>query len=169
MANVLHSSLTGAELHEPKGIAAAEAGKVYVADGAGSGSFEDQVTSYSFDIWAQKTGSGTTKITDTLYWFPPFSGEVVSISATIESTTSSSLETVTVSVHTGSGNVYSRSRTSTGNWRSLVENGDSGWNDAYKNITKGAQCYVKADTTNIYLGTTTFIKVRISVTMKRTS
>ncbi len=38
MADVAHSTLTGANLHEPKGIAAATVGQVYVADGAASGS-----------------------------------------------------------------------------------------------------------------------------------
>lgn len=39
MPTVVHASLTGANLHEPKGAAAASAGEVYVADGAASGSF----------------------------------------------------------------------------------------------------------------------------------
>jgi len=39
MANVAHSTLTGANLHEPKGVAAATVGTVYVADGAGSGAW----------------------------------------------------------------------------------------------------------------------------------
>lgn len=40
MADVSHASLTAdADLHEPKGTAAATAGQIYVADGAGSGSF----------------------------------------------------------------------------------------------------------------------------------
>lgn len=37
---VAHASLTGANLHEPKGVAAATANKVYVSDGAGSGSWK---------------------------------------------------------------------------------------------------------------------------------
>jgi len=37
MANVNHSTLTDPYLHEPKGVAAAASGSVYVADGAGSG------------------------------------------------------------------------------------------------------------------------------------
>lgn len=41
MANVAHSTLTGAELHEPKGVATAPAGTVYVANGSGSGSWAD--------------------------------------------------------------------------------------------------------------------------------
>lgn len=39
MANVAHAALTGASLHEPKGVASADVGTVYVADGAGSGSW----------------------------------------------------------------------------------------------------------------------------------
>lgn len=34
-----HASLTDPELHEPKGAASASSGSVYIADGAGSGSF----------------------------------------------------------------------------------------------------------------------------------
>ena len=34
-----HSTLTGADLHEPKGVAAASAGQIYIADGAGSGAW----------------------------------------------------------------------------------------------------------------------------------
>jgi hypothetical protein len=39
MANVQHSTLTGASLHEPKGVAAQAASKVYISDGAGSGAW----------------------------------------------------------------------------------------------------------------------------------
>ncbi len=39
MADVEHSQLPDELLHEPKGASTAAAGTVYVADGAGSGSF----------------------------------------------------------------------------------------------------------------------------------
>jgi len=39
LANIQHANLTGAELHEPKGADSASAGMVYIADGAGSGSW----------------------------------------------------------------------------------------------------------------------------------
>lgn len=45
MANVAHSTLTGSELHEPKGANTAGLGTVYVADGAGSGSWSSIGTS----------------------------------------------------------------------------------------------------------------------------
>lgn len=40
MANVEHSSLTGSALHEPKGVASANSGSVYVANGSGSGTWQ---------------------------------------------------------------------------------------------------------------------------------
>jgi len=36
---VAHSALTGSDLHEPKGVSTATAGKTYVSDGAGSGTW----------------------------------------------------------------------------------------------------------------------------------
>ncbi len=39
MANVAHASLTGSNLHEPKGIENASTGQVYVANGSGTGSW----------------------------------------------------------------------------------------------------------------------------------
>lgn len=45
MANIAHASLTGAELHEPKGATTAALGEVYVADGTGSGNWANVGTS----------------------------------------------------------------------------------------------------------------------------
>lgn len=45
MANVSHASLTGSEVHEPKGITGAALGTVYVSNGAGSGSWSSIGTS----------------------------------------------------------------------------------------------------------------------------
>ena len=41
MADVQHAALTGADLHEPKAVAAANAGEVYLTDGAASGTMTD--------------------------------------------------------------------------------------------------------------------------------
>lgn len=41
MTTKAHSTLTGSDLHEPKGIATATAGQVYVSDGAGGGTWQD--------------------------------------------------------------------------------------------------------------------------------
>lgn len=48
MANTGHENLTGSDLHEPKGVAAATADKVYVANGSGSGVWE-KITADSID------------------------------------------------------------------------------------------------------------------------
>lgn len=40
-----HRNLTGAQLHEPKGCASAGAGTVYVADGVGSGTWQNLMAS----------------------------------------------------------------------------------------------------------------------------
>lgn len=37
--SVEHSTLTGSDLHEPKGIASASTGQVYIANGSGSGTW----------------------------------------------------------------------------------------------------------------------------------
>lgn len=44
MANVAHSTLTAANLHEPKGVAAATINQLYLSDGAGSGTWTDVST-----------------------------------------------------------------------------------------------------------------------------
>lgn len=41
MVNKAHSTLTGSDLHEPKGIASATAGQVYISNGSGSGTWTD--------------------------------------------------------------------------------------------------------------------------------
>jgi hypothetical protein len=45
MTNVSHASLTGSEVHEPKGIVSATLGTVYVSNGSGSGSWQNVGTS----------------------------------------------------------------------------------------------------------------------------
>ena len=56
MATVEHSTLTTGELHEPKGIATAQANTVYIADGAGSGNWRLKPNGYCF----YDSDSGTT-------------------------------------------------------------------------------------------------------------
>lgn len=61
MTTKAHSTLTGADLHEPKGIAAAAANKVYVSDGAGSGTWQ-KITASELD------GTGNAFGTQYLYF-----------------------------------------------------------------------------------------------------
>jgi hypothetical protein len=59
MANTGHESLTGNDLHEPKGVAAAAVNKVYVANGSGSGTWQ-QVAAAQLDE-SLKARKGTSK------------------------------------------------------------------------------------------------------------
>jgi len=68
----LHSALTGTDLHEPKGVAAAAAGKTYLSDGLGSGS------------WAVPPYTLTSVIDDvstasTVYIPVPYAGTVTKV------------------------------------------------------------------------------------------
>lgn len=57
MANVQHSALTGSELHEPKGAATANNGEVYIANGAGSGTWTE-LFQYG-NIYTQESDAST--------------------------------------------------------------------------------------------------------------
>lgn len=54
--SVQHKNLTGADLHEPKGVATAGAGTVYEADGAGSGSWVDPLINLNNENLVVATG-----------------------------------------------------------------------------------------------------------------
>ena len=77
MANVNHSALSDPYLHEPKGASTAAAGDVYVADGAGSGTWEDHrrsvVNLHIHDISAASS----------MYVPIPFGGTVSRVSSVI--------------------------------------------------------------------------------------
>lgn len=59
---IAHSLLTGADLHEPKGSDSATADSVYVADGAGSGTWE-KITDDSIDLTSIFTTNMQTLMT----------------------------------------------------------------------------------------------------------
>jgi microcystin-dependent protein len=57
MANIEHASLTGAALHEPKGVENADAGQVYIADGLGSGAWSHLTSTSPIGIVVPYAGS----------------------------------------------------------------------------------------------------------------
>lgn len=59
MANIQHSALTDPNLHEPKGASTAASGKVYVANGSGSGAWEYSAGHAYGDLYI--TGSSTSQ------------------------------------------------------------------------------------------------------------
>jgi hypothetical protein len=84
-----HSTLTGADLHEPKGVAAATVGKVYVSDGLGSGSWTNPpyaVTGVIPDV----------STVDQIYIPIPYAGTVVKVVTVLEGSLTTANGTVTV-------------------------------------------------------------------------
>jgi len=66
MADVQHSGLTDPQLHEPKGVAAAASGTVYVATGAGSGSWTTPSSSISNEVIVQSASDFPTAVSDVI-------------------------------------------------------------------------------------------------------
>lgn len=72
-----HNTLTGASLHEPKGVAAAGADKVYHANGSGSGSWEFQEYTLHGKIADVSTAASS-------YLLSPYAGTIEKIYSIID-------------------------------------------------------------------------------------
>jgi len=99
MANVNHSTLTDPFLHEPKGVAAASSGDVYVANGSGSGAWTakqtlvgETLTGYLEDVSS----------VETVHVPIPFAGTISKIVTVLEASIGSADSTVTVKNSAGS-------------------------------------------------------------------
>lgn len=76
MATIQHSALTDPEVHEPKDITTAEAGAVYVADGSGSGAWQQPAGHAYGELYISEgvtaqtlsSASGTAKLNPTGEW-----------------------------------------------------------------------------------------------------
>ncbi len=84
-----HASLTGADLHEPKGVATATVGEVYVADGLGSGAWVNPPYTVTGVIDDVSTAS-------TIYLPIPFAGTVVKVVTVLAGSLTTANATVTV-------------------------------------------------------------------------
>ena len=62
MANVAHKNITGTDLHEPKGIAAAAINTLYVADGAASGSWTTAPKAGRWVLISSQTPAATATV-----------------------------------------------------------------------------------------------------------
>jgi hypothetical protein len=85
----LHSALTGTDLHEPKGVAAAATGKVYLSNGAGSGSWVVPPFTVSGVIDDVSTAS-------TIYLPIPYAGTVTKVVTVLAGSLTTANATVTV-------------------------------------------------------------------------
>ncbi len=89
MANVQHSVLSGGDLHEPKGVASATAGKVYISDGSGSGAWTSAgeiITGYIDDV----------STIEVVHVPMPFAGTISKVITVLEGAISNDDATITV-------------------------------------------------------------------------
>ena len=85
----LHSALTGTDLHEPKGVAAAAAGKTYLSDGLGSGSWV--VPPYTLTSVIDDVSTAST-----IYIPVPYAGTVTKVATVLAGSLTTANAIVTV-------------------------------------------------------------------------
>lgn len=90
-----HSTLTGSDLHEPKGVATATANQLYVSNGSGSG------------VWTSIEVPLTTIIRDvstaeTVYVPTPYAGTITKVITVLEGAIGTADATITVKNAAGS-------------------------------------------------------------------
>lgn len=80
-----HRNLTGAALHEPKGVDTADSGTVYIANGTGSGSWinknADNLVFNSFVLQDTMADIGT--VGDSVFFYIPYQCDIQRLSATV--------------------------------------------------------------------------------------
>ena len=113
MANVVHSGLTAANLHEPKGVASATIDKVYVSNGAGSGAWQkiesDQIDTTSIKNvnkgvitgFISDIASGTAE-NNRVYLIMPYACTVVKVYSVINRSLATADATLTCANNGGS-------------------------------------------------------------------
>lgn len=89
MANVNHSTLTDPYLHEPKGVASASSGEVYVSNGSGSGTWVDNRRSVLTVHFSDLSSA------ENIYCPIPFGGTVSRVTSVLEGSIAGGDVTVT--------------------------------------------------------------------------
>lgn len=100
MANVAHSTLTGADLHEPKGVETAGAGTAYLADGVGSGTWSSPLANLNNSNLVVLS----TRITDistaaSVFTVSPLAGDIVDIYVVLHGTIATANSIVTAEIN----------------------------------------------------------------------
>lgn len=94
MTNKAHSTLTGSDLHEPKGVSSATAGQVYISNGSGSGTWTDTGSTIGSSNFTTGDLKPTFKTTADSGWVMCDDGTIGDVSSgatTLASATTSSL------------------------------------------------------------------------------
>lgn len=105
----LHSTLTGTDLHEPKGVAAAAANLVYMSNGSGSGSWLSPATNIKNANLETLSGqfANISSSASSIYLPTPLAGKVVAIYIVLQNAITVASCNITVKINgvavTGSG------------------------------------------------------------------
>lgn len=88
-----HNSIADGERHEPKGIASASSGQVYIADGGGSGSWTDPKTQITLPLSIVIADVSTA---ETVYVAIPYAGTITGVWSILEGAIATGDATITV-------------------------------------------------------------------------
>lgn len=82
----VHANLTGADLHEPKGVAGAAAGRVYVSNGTGSGAWTDRYEGHLIRnlYWRDGTIPDVSTPSSKCWIYIPVQSELVKITCLLD-------------------------------------------------------------------------------------
>lgn len=90
-----HKDITGSDVHEPKGADTAASGEVYVADGAGSGSWEPNTLGSKYALTARFEDISTAS---SIYTVAPFAGNITAIYVVLNGAITTADSNVTVEI-----------------------------------------------------------------------
>lgn len=91
---VEHSTITDPDIHEPKGVAAANSGDIYVANGAGSGNWTAPVRYYTLTVELDDISTASSA-----YTAVPFAGTITKIYTVIHAAITTADETITTKIN----------------------------------------------------------------------
>lgn len=89
--SIQHSAIPDAQLHEPKGVAAAATGKSYIANGSGSGTWSFDPHIYTLDI------ANLDTVAD-YYLVFPYAGTIDKLSSVVDSAIAGADKVLTMSL-----------------------------------------------------------------------
>lgn len=78
-----HKNLTGADLHEPKGIESAPSGSVYVANGSGSGNWQNLTSAAVADKVILTTRIDDISTAGSVFTVAPYPGTIVAVAVVL--------------------------------------------------------------------------------------
>lgn len=97
----LHKDLTGAELHEPKGIDSATSNEVYVSDGLGSGAWQDVYTGHLIrnKYWLTEQVPDISTANSKTWFFVDVQSEIVDLACILQNAITTANATLSIYIN----------------------------------------------------------------------